>query len=124
LYQLRRAGIPVRHAVAGRRVIDVEIARRARGLEHRALDLASSASRMRRLVIERGDELELLGESQHRPGEAARPGRERRVALLAVRTAERSVGDVEETLVRNPAADIEAVARGAVIDAVVRGRAR
>ena len=81
--QAGRAGVPVGHAVGCGAVLDVEVAGRARRVEHPALrsprvlgvrrSSSSAASR---------EELELFGEAGHRPGQPAGPGRERRIALL------------------------------------------
>ena len=72
---------------------------------------------------ERVEELQLLGEAAHRPGQPARPRAERRIALLRVRAAVVAVVDVEDALVRGAAAHVVGVAAFAVLDGVLRGGA-
>src|SRR5262249_52803833 len=74
--------------------------------------------------LKRIEEFELLGEPAHRPGEPARPGTERRITLLRVRTAIVAVVDVEDTFVRRASADVVRVAALAVPDRGLRGRER
>src|SRR5215472_5506833 len=84
--QVRGAGVPIRDAV-GWRVLEVEVAGGAGGALHDAAGLV--------LAFEGIEQLELFGEAAHGPGEAARPGAERRVALLRVGAAVVAVVDVE-----------------------------
>src|SRR6185295_15055046 len=97
--------------------VDVVVAGRARRLEHHAVDRATAAAPLQGIVGERLDELDLLGEAEHRPRETARPRAERRVALLGARSAIRAVGGVEQALVRRASADVEAIAAAAIVDA-------
>ena len=117
-------GVPVGHPVLCRRVLDVEVAGRGRGVEHPALDLRTSAERRQCVVGLRRDEFQLFGKAEHRPGEPARPRAERRVALLRARASDAAVGRVEHALVHDPAADVVVIAIATVVDAEIGRRAR
>ena len=80
---------------------------------------ASSRRRERRR-----QEFELLGESEHGPGEATCPCGERRVALLGARAPVSAVCGVEQALVRDAPPDVERAAATAVEHVVGRRRAR
>ena len=59
------AGVPVGHAIGRARGIDIEIARRAGGIEHPAVDRLPPAE-MRQLAVRDGREkLDLFGEAEH-----------------------------------------------------------
>src|SRR4029077_613905 len=114
----RRPGVPVRNAVTRCGASNVEVGRGLRGLEH-PLEHSRLAFEYRKIdVSQRVDELELFGEAEDRPCEPARPGRERRIALLAAWSAVRAVRRVEEALVRRAAAQIIVIALLAVVNAV------
>jgi len=70
------------------------------------------------LAGQRVQKLQLLGETADGPRQAARPGGEGRVTLLRIGAAVVAVVDVEDALVRHPAADVIGVAPLAVIDGV------
>src|SRR5262249_59289626 len=99
------AGVPVRNAVGGGRAVDVVVARRPRGLDE---DLVGRLARL--------EELDLLREAEHRPREAARPRRERRVALLAAGAPIRPARDVEEAFLTHPSGHVVDVASSTVKD--------
>src|SRR5262249_51676581 len=69
-------------------------------------------------------ELELFCKTEDRPRQTASPRRQRRVALLCARASVRAVRDIEETLVGDAPADIEAIAPSAVVHAVFGGGLR
>ena len=77
-----------------------------------------------RRVGERFEKFNLLGETEHRPREAACPRAEGRVALLAVGAAIGSVGGIEQRFMRHAPAHIVGIAAGAEIDTELRGGPR
>src|SRR6185369_8958235 len=62
------------------------------------------------------EEFQLLGESEDRPGQSARPGAERRKALLRIRTTKGSAVHIEHRFVRRATAHIIGIAAFAIID--------
>src|ERR1039458_4230099 len=109
-----RPGIPVRNAIR-RRVREVEIASGAGGLFHDGDGLFVQGQGV--------EELQLFGEAAHGPGEPARPGAERRVALLRIGAAVIAIVDVEDALVRGASAYVVGIAAFAVPDGILRGGA-
>ncbi len=115
-----RAGVPVGHAVDGR-VLDVEIGH-GRGHAHEFLDDVVLAAERREVRLGQGlEKFDFLRIAAQDPGQAARPGRERRVALLAVGAAIGAVVDVEDRFMRDASAQVVAVAALAIIDGKARG---
>src|SRR5687768_602085 len=80
--QLWRSCIPVWDAVGRGRVLEIEIATCLGRLPHPRDDGGTSAMRYQLRIVDRLEKLEFFGEPHHRPRQPARPGRERRVALL------------------------------------------
>src|SRR5439155_14673274 len=113
-----RAVVPVDDAVAGGAVVDVMIARRrGGGLENaHHIGFVQADGRLEFPVLDRGEEFQLLGVTEHRPGEAAGPRAERRIPLLRCPGAETAVSAVESPLVRGSAADVVRVTAVAVED--------
>ena len=123
--QPRRTGIPVRHAVRGGAVLDVEVAGGAGGFEHPGRRSphgppAPASSSFGRVATNSS----CSAKPSHGPRQAAGPGRKRRIALLAVRSPVAAVGDVEEALVGRAAAHVVGVAAMPVVDGILGGRAR
>src|SRR5207302_9644773 len=69
-----------------------------------------------------GQELQLLRKTKNRPRQSARPGAERRVTLLRIRTAIMAVVHIENAFVRDTSPDVVSIAAFAVINIVARRR--
>ncbi len=123
--QPREAGstrVPVRHT-ARRRLRDVEVRRGARRLEEARQDVDLRFLQWRRTRPRRACRgTRAARRSLQHPRQSARPGRERRVSLLARRAAVRAVGDVEDRLVRHAAPHVVGVAPAAEVHVVARVR--
>ena len=104
-------------------MIEIEVAGCARGIKHPGIHGGARFACERR-VGERFEKFNLLGETEHRPREAACPRAEGRVALLAVGAAIGSVGGIEQRFVRHAPAHIVGIAAGAEIDTELRGGPR
>src|ERR1035438_8464245 len=107
--QAGRPRIPVWDAIR-RRVREVEIAGGPGGFFHDGDGLFVPGQGV--------EEFQLFGEAAHGPGEAARPGAERRVALLRIGAAIVAIVDVEDALVRDAPAYVVGIAAFAVPDGI------
>ena len=118
--EVRCAGVPRRHAVRAR-VLDVEVGRGGGGFEQHRLGGLASAERLQITFRNHFEELQLFRIAAQRPGQPARPGAERRVALLRTGAAIRAVVDVEDALLRRAAPQVVSVAALPIVNAVGGG---
>src|ERR1035438_5070021 len=123
--QLWRPCIPITDSVESACLVDLEVAGGTSGsLQHCArLRLAGDALGVEFAFGQRLDEFKLLGEAQHGPGQAARPGCEGRIALLRRWAAKGATGGIEDGFMRRASAKIGHIivfASFAVVDVVCR----
>ncbi len=121
--EMRRAGVPVGNSIGGG-VLDVEIASGLGGGAAPALDGGAAAPGGELLLGKGCEKLQFLGIVAHDPGQAARPGREGREALLRTRTTVTAVVEIEDAFVGHAAAHVVSVAALAVVDVIACGGGR
>jgi hypothetical protein len=115
-----RAGVPVGNAVGGG-VFEVEIGDGGGDMEEAGDDLGLAAERGELGFGEGFEEFDFLRVAAEDPGEAASPGGEGGVTLLAVGAAVGAVVDVENRFVGGASAHVVAVAAFAIEDGVASG---
>ena len=109
LAQARRSGIPIGNAVSGG-IFEIEVRRGTGRLQEQGLDLLTSSQWFQFSVRPGRQEFQLLGVPAENPGQAARPGRKGRIALLGVGATETPVIQIEYPLVGDPSANIIGIA--------------
>src|SRR5688500_11028694 len=113
--EIRRAGVPDRHATAAG-VFEVKIGSGEGGFAEDCFDGLSAAMGFEFGIRSSSEKFKLFGEAADGPGETASPGAERGVTLLGVWAAVVAVVCVENAFVGGAAAEVIGIAVFAVVD--------